>query len=83
MIEFFTALVIYYQVQENTMSAVIWFDSYAKCEKVLRSEALHIIYEDKKDIHIMCDRTNSISKSLRPKARPQQLGTSLTNEENN
>jgi len=71
MIEFFTALVIYYQVQENTMSAVIWFDSYAKCEKVLRSDALHIIYENKKDIHIMCDKTRNISNSFRPKARPK------------
>ena len=70
MIEFFTALVIYYQVQENTMSAVIWFDSDAKCEKVLRSDALHIIYEDKKDIHMVCDKTHHISKSMRPKSRP-------------
>jgi hypothetical protein len=73
MIEFFTALIIYYQVQENTMSAVIWFDSYAKCEKVLRSEALHIIYEDKQNIHIVCDKTNYISKSIRPKTRPTNL----------
>ena len=83
MIEFFTALVIYYQVQENTMSAVIWFDSYAKCEKVLRSEALHIIYEDKQNIHIVCDKTDHISKLLKPRSRPKQLGTSLTNKENN
>jgi len=73
MIEFFTALIIYYQVQENTMSAVIWFDSYAKCEKVLRSDALHIIYEDKKDIHITCDKTQHMSKSIRPKTRPTNL----------
>tara|TARA_R110002167_G_scaffold65441_11_gene185211 strand:- start:4785 stop:5015 length:231 start_codon:yes stop_codon:yes gene_type:complete len=73
MIEFFTALVIYYQVQENTMSAVIWFDSYAKCEKVLRSDALHVIYEDKKDIHIACDKTHVMSKALRPRARPESV----------
>lgn len=71
MIEFFTALVIYYPIRDEEMSAVIWFDSYAKCEKVLRSDALHIIYENQKDVHIMCDQTKSISKSLRPKARPK------------
>lgn len=71
MIEFFTALVIYYPIQDEKMSAVIWFDNYAKCEKVLRSDALHIIYENKKDIHIMCDKTRNMSNSSRPKKRPE------------
>lgn len=73
MIEFFTALVIYYPIQDEKMSAVIWFDNYAKCESVLRSDALHIIYENQKDIHIMCDQTKSISKALRPRARPKNV----------
>ena len=71
MIEFFTALVIYYPIQDKEMNAVIWFDSYAKCEEVLRSEALHIIYEDKKDVHIVCDETRNISRGLRPRKRPE------------
>ena len=43
MIEFFTALLIYYPLQDEELVSVIWFDSYAKCERVLRSDALHII----------------------------------------
>ncbi len=74
MVEFFTALLIYYPLQEDEMISVVWFDSYAKCEKVLRSDALHILYEDKSDVHIACDKTHVMSKSIRPKARPKNHG---------
>lgn len=72
MIEFFTALLIHYPLQGDGMTSIIWFDSYSKCEKVLRSDALHIIYEDKKDIHISCDKTNVMSNSLTPMSRPEK-----------
>jgi len=72
MIEFFTALLIYYPLQDEELVSVIWFDSYAKCERVLRSDALHIIYDDKKDIHMTCDKTHIMSNSIRPKSRPSK-----------
>jgi len=72
--ELFTALLIYYPLQGNDVVSEIWFDSYDKCEIVLRSEALEIIYDDKRDIHISCESSDVISKTLRPKARPKDLG---------
>lgn len=68
--ELFTALLIYYPLQGNDVVSEIWFESYAKCERVLRSEALEIIYDNKRDIHISCDRSDVMSKTLRPRARP-------------
>lgn len=72
MIEFFTALIIDYQVQEQDMRSVIWFDTYGQCEKVLRSGGLDVIYEDPKDIVLMCHKSEWISRSKRPKLRPEE-----------
>ena len=41
----FTVLLIYYHVYSTDMVSEIWFENYAQCEKVLRSEALEIIYK--------------------------------------
>ena len=68
--EFFTALLIYYPLQDMDMRSEIWFENYAKCEQVLRSDALSVIYEDQRDIHITCEESDRASSSIRPKMRP-------------
>tara|TARA_R110000772_G_scaffold56800_1_gene129102 strand:+ start:581 stop:808 length:228 start_codon:yes stop_codon:yes gene_type:complete len=72
--ELFTALLIYYPLQGNDVVSEIWFESYAKCERVLRSEALEIIYDSSRDIHITCESSDVVSNTLRPRARPKDFG---------
>lgn len=71
--EFFTALLIYYPLNGVEMTSEIWFENYAKCEQVLRSDALLVIYETPRDVHITCERSQLASSSIRPKARPEGL----------
>ena len=71
--EFFTALLIYYPLQDMDMRSEVWFENYAKCEQVLRSDALLVIYETPRDVHITCERSQLASSSIRPKARPEGL----------
>ena len=68
--EFFTALLIYYPLQDMDMRAEIWFENHAKCEQVLRSDALLVIYDNQKDVHISCEESGQASSSIRPKMRP-------------
>ena len=72
--EFFTALLIYYPLQDMDMRSEIWFENYAKCEQVLRSDALLVIYDNPKDVHMNCTQSDQASSSIRPKARPKGLG---------
>mgnify|MGYP003118589878 CR=1 FL=1 len=73
MIEFFTALMIYYTIKGEEYYSPIWFKNYAECEKVLRTDAFHNIYDNMKDVHIACEKSDEVSnKALRPKARPKQ-----------
>lgn len=75
MIEFFTVLVLQYQVNGEDLQSKILYPSLEAC-----SEAMAPVYEP---IHeyftetlARCDRTDIPSKSVRPKARPE----GLTNE---
>lgn len=71
MLEFFTALWIDYKVQDHSMQSIIWFETYGECERVLRSGNLEIIYKNKRDVAIGCAQSDTISKSPRPKLRPE------------
>ena len=73
MMQVFTVLLIYYHVYSTDMVSEIWFENYAQCEKVLRSEALEIIYKTSRDVHISCERSNVISSTPRPQLRPKDL----------
>jgi len=69
--EFFTQLIIYYPLQGYDMVASIWFDTFAQCENVLRSGGLEVIYSDPKEVAILCQESDVMSSSIRPKARPE------------
>ena len=72
--EFFTALLIYYPLQGVDMRSEIWFENYAKCEQVLRSDAFVAVYDNQRDVHLNCTQSDEASWSMRPKARPKGLG---------
>ena len=66
----FSALRVYDPRKDMVMGRGIWFENYAKCEQVLRSDALLVIYDNQKDVHISCEESDQASSSIRPKMRP-------------
>jgi len=76
MIEYFTALVISYQLQGGPIDAVIWFDTEARCETAMRNtdglyETLYLLYGN--DIMMRCHKSDVVSKTVRPVLRPEGL----------
>jgi len=72
MIEFFTILVIEYEVQGSPLSANIIFETRDHCEKALRIDQLYNVFYDRYENTSMgCYETGVMSQSLRPKLRPE------------
>lgn len=76
MIEYFTALVISYHLQGAPIDAVIWFDTAARCETALRNtdglyKTIYRLYGN--DIMMRCNKSDVVSKTIRPKIRPEGL----------
>tara|TARA_R100000951_G_scaffold67542_1_gene56983 strand:+ start:5404 stop:5715 length:312 start_codon:yes stop_codon:yes gene_type:complete len=74
MMEFFTALIIYYSVNGLPDRSVIWFESFSQCEQALRvDDFFDKIYSDASHMHVACKKTNTLSKSIKPKSRPEVI----------
>jgi len=72
MIEFFTVLVIEYEVQGTPLRADIIFETHGHCEQALRIDDLYdIFYDQYENTSMGCYETEVMSKSLRPKLRPE------------
>jgi len=76
--EFFTALVIVYGFDTNNVTfmneehhSIIWFETEKQCEQALRQEAFFdLIYENVRDKHIYCEKSETLSQSIKPRLRP-------------
>ena len=76
--EFFTALIIYYSLDTNNVGymdqnlyTTIWFETEKQCEQALRmDEFFDVIYQDSKDVHISCMKSERLSQSIKPRLRP-------------
>ena len=76
--EFFTALIVTYTLDTNNVRfmdqehhAVIWFETEKQCEQALRmDEFFDVIYQDSKDVHISCMKSERLSQSIKPRLRP-------------
>ena len=56
MFEFFTWLVIEYQIDDTMMQRTILFEKYAHCEQVLRIDALYdVFYDNYKRTSMICE----------------------------
>jgi hypothetical protein len=72
MIEFFTILVIEYEVQGTPLQADIIFETWDHCEQALRIEKLYDVFYDRyENTSMRCYETGVMSQSLRPKLRPE------------
>jgi len=72
MISFFTALIIEYSVQGHTYGTYMWFETEEHCEQALRSNFYEVIYEHYEDTSMQCLPSKKMSRSIRPKLRPEQ-----------
>ena len=75
MIEYFTALVIAYNLHGNNIETAVWFESEKHCSKAMHNRSADFMYDYLydlygKDISMGCYRTDKISKLIRPRIRP-------------
>lgn len=77
MIEYFTAMVIAYTVQDQKIETTVWFQSEKHCFSAMNSGSADGIYNHLYDLYgndimMTCQTTNKISKLLKPKLRPEK-----------
>ena len=76
--EFFTALIIYYSLDTNNVGymdqdlyTIIWFEKEKDCQAALMVDAFfETIYEDVRDTHVTCQKSQTLSQSIKPRLRP-------------
>ena len=77
MIEYFTALVIAYTVQNQQIETALWFQSERHCESAMNSGSADGIYNHLYDLYgndlmMICQTTDKVSKLVKPKIRPER-----------
>jgi len=77
MIEFFTALVLQYELQDKELEAVVWFETEADCRAVMQDDIAAPLYDELYDLYgnnimMFCEVSETVSNIIRPKARPTQ-----------
>ncbi len=79
MIEYFTALVLHYEVQDLEMETVVWFENEAQCQSVMDQDIAMPLYDELyslygNNIMMFCEVTDKPSRVVRPRLRPEGLG---------
>lgn len=77
MIEYFTALVISYSVQNREIDMAVWFQSEKHCESAMNSGSADGIYNHLYDLYgndimMVCQKSTTVSKLIKPKLRPRK-----------
>ena len=76
MIEYFTAMVIAYSVQDQEFETAVWFQSEKHCSSAMNSGSADGLYNHLydlcgNDIMMTCQKSTTVSKLIRPKLRPE------------
>ena len=79
MIEYFTALVLGYYIQEHQITTVVWFETETDCKKVMQYKLADPLYDQLYELYgnrieMYCEPSQYRSRTIRPKIRPQQKG---------
>jgi len=77
MIEYFTAMVIAYTVQDHDVETAVWFRSEKHCASAMNSGSADGIYNHLYDLYgndimMTCQTTDRVSRLIRPKLRPNK-----------
>lgn len=75
MIEYFTALLISYSVQDQKIDTAVWFESEKHCASAMNSGSADGIYNHLYDLYgndimMTCQTTDKVSSLIRPRIRP-------------
>ena len=69
--EWFTAFYIEYTVRDMDIQTYILLPSYEACQIAIRdNEDMGVYFNVDSDVDMYCIRTNTLSRSIRPKLRP-------------
>lgn len=69
--EFFTAFYIEYTVRNMDIQTYILLPSYEACQVFIRdNEDMGVYFNVDSDVDMYCIRTNTLSRSIKPKLRP-------------
>jgi len=76
MVEYFTALVLHYEMQGKELETVVWFENEAHCQEVLQNDAALPLYNKLYNLYgnnimMFCEVTERASRVVRPRARPE------------
>jgi len=76
-IEYFTALVIAYTVQDYKIETAVWFESERHCYSAMNGGSADGIYNHLYDLYgndimMVCDTTDKVSKYIKPRPRPEK-----------
>ena len=76
MIEYFTALVLHYEVQGKELETVVWFENEDHCQEVLQNDVAMPLYEELYDLYgnnimMFCEVSEDVSRIVRPRGRPE------------
>ena len=74
-IEYFTALVISYTVENYEIDTVMWFQTEKHCTSAMNSGSADGLYNHLYDLYgndimMVCQTSNTVSKKVKPKLRP-------------
>ena len=75
MIEYFTALLISYSVQDQKIDTAVWFESEKHCASAMNSGSADGIYNHLYDLYgndimMTCQTTDKVSRLIRTRIRP-------------
>ena len=69
--EVFTALIITYTLRGMDIETYLILPDYEACQIAIRNnEDMHKYFKVDSDVDMYCVRTNTLSRSIRPKLRP-------------
>ena len=67
--DFFTALVIVYQLRNTQTELMIWFEDYDTCSEA--QYAADDLYQLAQGVQMFCLESDIVSASIRPRRRPE------------
>jgi len=67
--DFFTALVLVYQLRNTETEFMIWFENYETCYEA--QYAADDLYQLAQGVQMFCLESDIVSRSIRPKLKPK------------
>lgn len=72
MMEWFTALYIEYSLRGIDIETYLILPDYEACQIAIRdNEDMGVYFNSDSDVDMWCIRTNTLSRSIKPKLRPK------------